>query len=925
MTVIFWVGLLVSLGIGFDMEGEDGMLLAAALYILGFHVYRLNRKVAYLEKKIFQFEIPFKKNKTVEQAAAHSSDVNCEKEHSRDGFLSDPRGRSASSPDHSDGPPPLPEDWPEETEIFSAKSNVYIGEKGQKTVEAAEPLRRVRAASSLEQRIMRFMTTGNVVVKIGWVILFFGVGFLLKFASDRNMFPVEVRYIAVAAAASALLWFGWVLRGKNKAYALLLQGGAIGLLYMTAFSAAKLHRLIPLEFAFVVLVCLVVFSGMLSVVQDARFTAFFGAAGGFLAPVLTSTGEGSHVMLFSYYALLNCGILGIAWFKSWRELNLMGFVFTFGIGGLWGLKAYRPEHFMTTEPFLILFFFFFSIISVLFAVKQPEDRKGYVDGSLVFGLPVISFTLQSYLVKNMGYGLAVSAVTLSFYYLILARLLWGQKNEGLRTLIESFLALGVVFASLALPLSLDGRWTAAAWAMEGGALVWVGVRQNRLKARLFGYLLQIGAGISFVMVMGSPARHIPVLNGFYLGCLSVSLSGFFSSYVLHMNPGRLRSWERNFHGMLLVWGLLWWCGAAVSEIQRHVIPPYQMSAYIFFSGFTVGILMYLYGKLKWLTLKYPLFCLSTVLAWILVNEYAWRSMVQVHPFKYFGWAAWLYALGVFYRSLYLYESDLEGLWCDLQHLSGYLLVLCLLCMESAHLMTLVKGIGGVWSVTVWGIVPLVVIMLILFKGKTLAWPLTKHESKYKGDYQLPVMACLLLWFLITGFTEAGTPIPLPYIPVINPLESTQLLYILTAMHWLRIRGNQDPGVSPVYIYYGRVFAALAGFLWMNTVIGRSVHVFTAIPFDWAIIWRSTVFQASVSVIWTCLALMCMVFARNNFSRVLWFTGASLLGMVVLKLFAVDLSNSRAIARIVSFLATGVLMLVIGFFSPLPPRKEKDQS
>ena len=29
--------------------------------------------------------------------------------------------------------------------------------------------------------------------------------------------------------------------------------------------------------------------------------------------------------LFSFYALLNLGILFIAWFKAWRSLNLLGF------------------------------------------------------------------------------------------------------------------------------------------------------------------------------------------------------------------------------------------------------------------------------------------------------------------------------------------------------------------------------------------------------------------------------------------------------------------------------------------------------------------------------------------------------------------------------------------------------------------------
>jgi len=47
---------------------------------------------------------------------------------------------------------------------------------------------------------------------------------------------------------------------------------------------------------------------------------------------------------------------------------------------------------------------------------------------------------------------------------------------------------------LAVPLAFDGRWTAAAWALEGAAIVWIGVRQNKLLARGFGIFLQFAAG-----------------------------------------------------------------------------------------------------------------------------------------------------------------------------------------------------------------------------------------------------------------------------------------------------------------------------------------------------------------------------------------------------------------------------------------------
>jgi uncharacterized membrane protein len=56
----------------------------------------------------------------------------------------------------------------------------------------------------------------------------------------------------------------------------------------------------------------------------------------------------------------------------------------------------------------------------------------------------------------------------------------------------------------------------------------------------------------------------------------------------------------------------------------------------------------------------------------------------------------------------------------------------------------------------------------------------------------------------------------------------------------------------------------------------------------------------------------------------WFVGAGLLAVVVAKLFVVDLVGVGTVARIVSFLAVGALMLGIGYVAPLPPRATRGE-
>ena len=69
----------------------------------------------------------------------------------------------------------------------------------------------------------------------------------------------------------------------------------------------------------------------------------------------------------------------------------------------------------------------------------------------------------------------------------------------------------------------------------------------------------------------------------------------------------------------------------------------------------------------------------------------------------------------------------------------------------------------------------------------------------------------------------------------------------------------------------------------------------------------------------------MVWATRNGARRPWIAGGGILGVVVAKLFIVDLAGTGTVSRIVSFLVVGALMLVIGYLSPLPPRADAEKS
>jgi uncharacterized membrane protein len=100
-----------------------------------------------------------------------------------------------------------------------------------------------------------------------------------------------------------------------------------------------------------------------------------------------------------------------------------------------------------------------------------------------------------------------------------------------------------------------------------------------------------------------------------------------------------------------------------------------------------------------------------------------------------------------------------------------------------------------------------------------------------------------------------------------------------------------------------------------------VHHLAVVPWNDRALSRSVSVQSALSIYWALLAFSGIIWGTRNTDRRVWLAGTSLMGIVVLKLFIVDLGNTGTVARIVSFLGVGALLLVVGYFAPAPPRQQ----
>lgn len=778
----------------------------------------------------------------------------------------------------------------------------------------ASPVRTPTATSdfvtnnTLVDLLKDFATSGNAVTRVGVILLLLGTGFLVKYAAEQNYFPIELRLASVALGAIAMVVVGFRLRHSRTSYAMSLEGGGIGILYVIVTASLRIYHFLPASAAFALFVSLAIFGALLAVVQNSLALAMLASIGAFAAPILASTGGGSHVSLFSYYTILNTGILLVAFFKTWRPLNLLGFAFTFGIGTAWGVIKYEPRHFVTCQIFLALFFVMYVALSLLFALRRPQGRMGAVDGTLVFGTPFAAFALEAGLVQHTENGLAIAALVMGLFYTPIALLLWRRAPTVARSIVEAFIALGLGFATLALPLGLGATWSSGGWALEGLGLVWVGLRQSRLRPQVAGIGLILAAGVAFLLSNETPGKGFVIANGYMLTALLVSLSTVWASWLY----AKRREEAFGTADFLASLGSLFLIAPAIAELEARVSTTLFPTSVLVL--FTVLALLHegLGSRLKFAALRAPALLLPLIgfIAAVASPAYA------THPFAQWGFVSWSVLLASAFviskRNDHSSSAMPSVVKLGAVLLTGWTLVWVLASQLAFGLSLLSTGSAWLWLGRL--LPPVLFVMFTVQRFKQQAWPF-QQEAKLRLTVG---SGAVLVGAFITALVSLGSDgqaTPLPYLPGFSPAEVGVLLVLGVQLSWQRT-AQLEPDLHRTT----RLVSLAFGFLLLTAMVGRSVHTFADVPYTAPYLWRSAVFQAAISLTFSTAALLVMLVATRKMLRPPWVFGASVLGGVVIKLVFVDLPGAGTLARIVSFVGVGVLFLVIGYVAPFPQPK-----
>ncbi|RZL36664.1 MAG: DUF2339 domain-containing protein [Rubrivivax sp.] len=751
------------------------------------------------------------------------------------------------------------------------------------------------------------LAAANTIVKVGLAMLFLGLVFLARFAAENVTVPLEVRLAGIGATGVVLLVIGWRLRLRSRGYGLLLQGGGVAVVYLTLFAAVKLAGLQPLALVFALMLAVSLLAALLAVKQDAQALAVVAALGGYATPLLLSNGGGAIAMLLGYDFVLGLGVALVAWFKHWPRLNLIAFSFTALIASAWGFTGYTSADYAVAQGFLIAFWLLFTAVLLMPGRRAQQTPEVWLQATLLFGVPVFGSGMQYALLKPDSMAIALAALLIGGAYVGLAA--WTRRRPAHALVFEAFIALGAVFGTLVIPFALSAEATAGAWALEGAGAVWLALRQRRLRVLASGLALMMLGGFRLVFSMATGDAGDLLAPSQLLNALLIAAAGLAAARFLGRDDSR--PWHAGVAAALVGWGTLWLAVAAGIVVDQWVPAPQEWAVSVALIAAIAAVLLGLQALWRWPTVAWPTALLLP--AWALLGVLG--TVLHGSPLSHGGlWAlplAWAAQALLLHRTAPHWPAPLR----NATH-AGSLLAFALLgALQGRHWTADLGDPGSAWGWLGWLVVPALLLAAVLRQQKRAperqAWPLRLAPAAYAQAGGAVLSLALAAWVLIANWASPGSAQPLPYIPVLNPLDLGIAAALLAVVAWLR-----SPAAAKLSPHVLMVPAGLA-FLWLNGMLIRCFHHWGGVPYHLDGWLDSRGVQTGLALLWSALALVLMLLGTRRHQRAPWLAGAVLLGAVVLKLLVFDLQGSGTVLRIVSFIGVGVLMLVIGYVAPLP--------
>lgn len=322
----------------------------------------------------------------------------------------------------------------------------------------------------------------NALTIIGIFTLVLGIGYFVKYAIDKNWIGETARAAIGFCTGAGIIITGHFLRKNYTAFASIITGGGIAVLYFTATIAFREYHLFTQNTAFFITALITAASIILSYYYKSEVLIIFSLIGGFAAPLMISTGQSNYPFLFIYLTLLNIGMLTASFLQHWKSVGWTAYIFTTAYLFYWTSES--------TELLSITFYLISYVIFYIFALHE-YFRKNILSTSDILILALANFSSilgLLYIFDTLNYEppiifplifAAVNSILLFREY--------GKKNFGIPYSVFAGLVTSLITTAIAIQFKT--HLITSIWAIETTLLLFIWKKTEHNIFRIFFYIL----------------------------------------------------------------------------------------------------------------------------------------------------------------------------------------------------------------------------------------------------------------------------------------------------------------------------------------------------------------------------------------------------------------------------------------------------
>ena len=330
----------------------------------------------------------------------------------------------------------------------------------------------------------------TVLLVAGIITVIVAVGFFLKYVYEHAWFGPTERVCVVALGGLAAAVVGEVTR--RRGYEIVAKGTtALGfaLFYAAVFSASRVYMLIEPTTAFVLAMAITAGAMAYAVALNEVVIAFLSLLGGYLSPIIISTGQNLAMPLFSYLLALGVGALGCAMFRRWRAVNWIAMVGTYLLFTGWFEKFYTPAQMPMTLAWLGVFGGLFLVQPIVYGLVRKVAARAEDVGLVVANSVAVFYYLWRILYAEHPQAQAIAAATVGAVHLALMAAVAVRCRDD-RKLQAALGVLGTAFVTTAIPLYFSAlNPTLLSWSVEAVALTFIGIRYRSVWTKVMAFIV----------------------------------------------------------------------------------------------------------------------------------------------------------------------------------------------------------------------------------------------------------------------------------------------------------------------------------------------------------------------------------------------------------------------------------------------------